>query len=305
MAIAGGSVPIDAALAQEALQRVVARPLGIGLLDAAFGVHRLANATMMRAVKAVSTNRGRDPRDFVLFAFGGNGGIHAAALARELQMKRIVVPPAAGVFSALGLLFADFEVARSLAFLRPLNEDMRRAAETVLARLEDDVFSELGEAACRATLERRADLRYTGQAFELPLTLAVGDGPNAIRAAFEREHERIYGHRLAAEVQFVTLRVIGTVAPAGLEDMQRLCASSRSPGIERSGVERSKNRIAYFGDGFGLLDTPVLDRPELDAVPRRGPLVIEEYEGTTVVPPDATARLDDAGNIVIAIEAYS
>ena len=117
----------DSVRAREAMQKLADR-LGGDVLEVAHGVHRIANATMMRAVKAVSTYRGRDPREFILFAFGGNGGIHAAALAAELQMKSVIVPPAAGVFSAVGLLCADHEAVRSIAFLRPL--DATSVAET-------------------------------------------------------------------------------------------------------------------------------------------------------------------------------
>src|SRR5262249_49309631 len=105
-ALADGSVPIDSALSHEVRDRRIARPPGRPLLETAFGIYLIANAMMMRAVKSVSSHRGRDPRDFVLLAFGGNGGVFGADLARSLHMARVVVPPAAGVFSALGLLLA-------------------------------------------------------------------------------------------------------------------------------------------------------------------------------------------------------
>ena len=117
-ALAGGSVPIDLEAARKAVGDRVAAPLGRDLVETAYGIHLVANTNMMRAVKAVTTNRGRDTRDFVMFAFGGLGGVHAASLARDLRIGRIVVPPAAGVFSALGLLFADIELNESRACLR-------------------------------------------------------------------------------------------------------------------------------------------------------------------------------------------
>jgi N-methylhydantoinase A/oxoprolinase/acetone carboxylase beta subunit len=119
-ALAGGTVPIDAEAARRAIAERIATPLGRDLVETAWGIHLVANTNMMRAVKAVTTNRGRDTRDFVMFAFGGSGGVHAASLARELRIGRIVVPPAAGVFSALGLLFADLELNESRACLRKL-----------------------------------------------------------------------------------------------------------------------------------------------------------------------------------------
>jgi len=291
-ALAGGAVRIDAALASGALGKV-AGILNCDVLDAAYGVHRLANATMMRAVKAVSTYRGRDPRDFTLFAFGGNGGVHAAALARELQMRRVVVPPGAGVFSAVGLLFADMEVAQASAYLRPLHEADPDEMARRFAGLEAKVLAELDDGR-RASVRWRADLRYAGQGFELGVEIArgglTGDDLNLIQDSFEREHERTYGHRLVGQrIDFVTLRVIGTVPHRGPPHLAA---------FPPSGV-RDTIRAAYFGPGLGLRQTPVIDRGGLGPSPRQGPLVIEEYEGTTVVPPDASAFLDPHNNIII------
>jgi N-methylhydantoinase A len=341
-ALAGGSVPIDADRAHSALESRVANVLQCSVLDAAFGVHRLANSTMMRAVKAVSTYRGRDPRDFTLFAFGGNGGIHAVALARELQMRRVVVPPAAGVFSALGLLLADFEVTESRVWMSPLEAGALPGLLAEFQALETKVLDELDhDPAVR--LSWRCDLRYAGQAFELPVVLErdrmrvilgaadaaavaavvtdmkrdAGDAaadtasPSAseaaanaatllsaeIREAFETEHRRSYGHiQDNGAIHFVTLRVIGTIPHGG---------ATRLTGVRRSGAAHPSEAVrdVYFGAesfaGAGMHATPVIARDALSATPRKGPLIIEEYEGTTVVPPDADAMLDSFGNIVI------
>jgi len=297
-ALAGGTVPIYGALAETVLREQVADKLGCSVLDAAFGVHRLVNSTMMRAVKAVSTYRGRDPREFTLFAFGGNGGIHAAALARELQMTRVVVPPAAGVFSAVGLLLADFEVSESAAFLRPMTPELIAEAVAAFEALDARVLKELSSGDA-ATTFWRADLRYAGQAFELPVTIdRHGVAPRelaaTIRAAFEREHLRSYGHlQHNGEIQFVTLRVTGAIPHGGARHLKQA--------LPISSVETS--RLVYFGAPAGLIDTPVIPRAGLQASARPGPLIIEEYEGTTVVPPDASAFLDTFGNIVINFNA--
>jgi len=295
VALAGGTVPIDAALSRAALQRV-ADGLGRDVLDVAHGVHRLANATMMRAVKAVSTYRGRDPRDFALFAFGGNGGIHAAALAAELDMARVIVPPGAGVFSAVGLLFADFEVSHSLAWRHMLEEEAGDALAAALALLEAKVLAEMrSEAPVR--LRWRADLRYRGQGFELPVEItggAMGAGTiAAIRATFEAEHVRSYGHTLHGHpIDFVSLRVTGVLPPRG---------PGRIGSVRRGAAGPGGSRKVYFGEGHGLLDTPVIGRTALGKPARPGPLVIEEYEGTTIVPPGASVLLDDHDNIVITL----
>jgi len=295
-ALAGGTVPIESERARAALQNV-ATTLGVDVLEAAFGVHRLANSTMMRAVKAVSTYRGRDPRDFTLFAFGGNGGIHAAALAENLQMPRVIVPPAAGVFSAVGLLCADVEAVRSAAFLRPLDDESVEEASRRCRALEQQALAELGTSD-GVTVRRRAELRYAGQGFELPVDLPRQAASTAedVRERFEREYRRTYGHELAGHhIDFVALRVIATLPPRGPQTLSRMRhALHRAP--------TAPFRKAYFGREHGLLDTPVIERRELTATPRPGPMIVEEYEGTTVVPPNARAARDALGNIVITLD---
>lgn len=296
-ALAGGTVPIDGARSREAVAKI-ATTLGADVHEVAHGIFRLANATMMRAVKAVSTYRGRDPREFTLFAFGGNGGIHAAALALDLGMRRVIVPPAAGVFSAVGLLCADHEAVRSIAFLRPLDADALRAAADRCAELERSARTELDTTEA-ANVRWRAELRYAGQGFELPVDLrpdgANVDGIDGIRARFEDEYRRTYGHALGDHaVDFVALRVVATVSSPGLAGLRRV---SRS----RPRAPAAATRVAYFGRAYGLLPTPVIDRSDLGAALRTGPLIVEEYEGTTVVPPGATAVLDSSGNIVMSL----
>jgi N-methylhydantoinase A len=291
-ALAGGTVPIESERARTAVQRI-ASVLEVALLDAAFGIHRLANSTMMRAVKAVSTYRGRDPRDFTLFAFGGNGGIHAAALAGDLQMSRVIVPPAAGVFSAVGLLCADLEAVRSTAFLRALDADSAAEVAQRCRDLEQDALRELN-VRDGVVVHWRAQLRYAGQGFELPVDLPRdGIDVATIRERFEREYRRTYGHELEGHrVDLVALRVIATVPPRGPATFSRLRrALHRAP--------TAPYRRAYFGPEYGLIDTQVMERCELTETPRVGPLIVEEYEGTTVVPPQATAIRDKLDNIVI------
>jgi N-methylhydantoinase A len=293
-ALAGGTVPIEGERARAAVQRI-ASALGVDLLDAAFGIHRLANSTMTRAVKAVSTYRGRDPRDFTLFAFGGNGGIHAAALADDLQMRRVIVPPAAGVFSAVGLLCADLEAVRSTAFLRALDADSAAEVAKRCGELEREALSELN-VQDGVVVHWRAELRYAGQGFELPVDLARdATGVAAIRERFEREYRRTYGHELEGHrIDFVALRVTATVPPRGPATFSRMRrALHRAP--------TAPSRRAYFGPEDGLLETQVIERGELTATPRVGPLIVEEYEGTTVVPPRATAIRDELNNIVITL----
>lgn len=300
-AIAGGTLAIDHAGALHSLKAGVAEPLGRGVRDVANAVHQLANATMVRAVKAVTTYRGRDPRDFTLIAFGGSGGVHAAGVARALGMRRVVIPPAAGVFSALGLLFSPVELALSQAFLRRADACEPASLEAAFHAVEERVIEQLRHSESRIDLRRRADIRYRGQAFEL--TVEMPEGPvtgQAIEAAveaFERDHERTYGHRLTGDSikEIVTLRVTGTVRSERepLLDVAAFMAAQSRPEGERT---------AFFGDHGGECLTPVLSRAALTAGARRGPVIIDEEDATLVIPPDAEVSLDQHSNIVIDLD---
>jgi len=295
--LCGGTVPIDAQLANQSIMERIAKPLGRSLLETAYGIHQVANANMMRAVKGVTTYRGRDPRDFALYAFGGNGGVHGVELARSLQIPTVIVPPAAGVFSAIGLLTANIELTLAQGILSRTREMDVEKVEQIFRTLEDQIAKQLGYSRENVTFNRAADLRYTGQAFELTVpapkrkldTVALAE----LERLFEQEHERTYGHafRGTYAMETVTLRVTGLVAPENAQESVRTDASYRPTG----------SRSVYFGPAIGEKDTPILARNALGAELRAGPMIVEEYEGTTVVPPDCAARLDKSGNIVIEV----
>jgi len=293
-------VPIRGDLATKAIACQVSEKLAVTDRDAAWAVYVVAAANMMRAVKAVSTYRGRDPRDCVLMAFGGNGGVFAVELARQLQMRRVLVPPAAGVFSALGLIVAPLEFSQTKAFLERIDQVDALRFETELRATEDQVAKVLGTDKKSMKLRRGAAMRYVGQAFELLIPLPEGritsELLSSLPEAFEREHEQTYGHRLGAEdgVEIVALEVTGTVGEQQTPGSLRV----RSRSLHAPGQKRK----AYFGPERGLHDVRVLSRADLKSEGMKGPFIVEEYEGTTVIPPDASARLDEAENIVIEIE---
>jgi len=297
-ALAGGSVPISAARARQAIEAHVAGPLRRDVLETAFGIHNVANTAMMRAVKSVTTYRGRDPRDFALFAFGGNGGVHGVELARALRMRRVVVPPAAGVFSAIGLLFAPVELALTQAFLHRTDNASPAGIAAVYERLERQVERQLGASEGRVAFRRFAWLRYAGQAYELSVGAPPGPPDEAwlreLEQGFTAEHERTYGRRHSGgrAIEIVTLRIVGAVATARPAGIARQVNASRPSARKRS---------AYFGPRFGSVPTAVIGRTELSQAPRSGPLIIEEYEGTIVVPPDCRVWLDANGNVVIDV----
>jgi N-methylhydantoinase A len=289
---------LDAGLAREAIAAHVARPLDLGVETAAHGVYLLGCARMARAVRAVTIERGRDARDFALVAFGGNGPLFAAEMARSLGIGTVLVPPAPGVFSAVGLLEAASEHHLVRSVLQPLASDTADGLAAALQALEREAEALLRAEGYRepVALEGAVDLKYAGQSFELTIPLppdlrGAGD-VDALRAAFAREHERTYGHAAPADpIQVVNVRVTARLVRPGARPPVRLAT-------DRAGAAAS--RRAYFGLEHGTLATPVLARSDLDARPRPGPLLIDEYDATTLVPPGATVALDSHGNVLIA-----
>jgi N-methylhydantoinase A len=309
--LTGGALRLNSQAARRAFAEKVAKPLLKPLLEAAYGVYEVACGGMIRAVKAVSTYRGRDPREFTLFAFGGNGAVVAAHLADLLEMRRVIVPPAAGVFSAFGLLLADIKHELAQGYLAALDDAMAAELGARFTELEHSVAAVLDQEHARsmgrAQLLRQAELRYAGQAHEL--TVSVPAGPIEISGlvnAFGEEHQRQYGYRADGDVvECVTLRVIGQAALAkpGLSEQAPISSEPLSDLSGREGIgSKPKIRSAYFGAHHGVLDTPVIARAALEALDRKGPLIIEEYDTTVVVPPGWSARRDARDNICLDAE---
>src|SRR5258705_188335 len=260
------------------------------------GVLLRVSALDTRAVRAVTIERGRDPRDFTLVAFGGNGPLFAAEMARSLEIGTILVPPAPGVFSALGLLEAEVEHHLVRTVLRPLFGTKPSEIGAVVAEMEREAEALLRAEGSRARveIERSVDLKYQGQSFELTVPLPPAFSDEAFRtlaADFGREHERTYGHQAEGDpIQIVNLRLTARV----LRPAERAAIRLQE---DRAG--RGGDRRAYFGPAHGAIATPVITRAALDATARPGPLLLDEYDATTLVPPGCAARLDAHGNIVI------
>ena len=298
-ALVGGALKLNAEKAQLLFAEKVAKPLGMTIERAAYGAFEIATSNMIRAIKAVSTERGRDPRDFALFAFGGNGPLFAAAMASALGIGRVVVPPSAGLFSSFGLLYADLEhhYSRTLRrLLRGANLAEIGAAWDTLAREAQAELAAEGFIGPRARVKRSAALHYKGQTYEL--VVPVPDGPiddgtvAALETAFGEEHERTYGHRAGPDepVELISIQVVGL----GLRD-RGMPERIRS---DRAEPPPPPPRPAWLGAAYGWVKTPVLRRSDLGSG-RTGPLIVEEYDATCLVPPSARAGLDEAGNIVI------
>lgn len=297
-ALLAGALPIDAERASAAIGARIASQLGLSTLDAAYGIHAIANSNMLRALRAVTTERGRDPRGFNLCAFGGSGPVHVAALASELGLATVLVPPLAGLFSAFGLLASAVEHQYSRTWIRPLADvavDQLVERLTELESLASDAMTSEGYSKDVVTLERLADLRYAGQSAVLTVTLKPRDWSSAkdhLEHMFTVEHERTYGHRLLREpVELVGLRVIATARSAAAP------AASHS---KRDGQQPVHDRNVYWGPGVGHVSAPVVARQSLDDHWRKGPLIIEEYDTTTVVRLQDRVRLQDE-NVVIEV----
>jgi N-methylhydantoinase A len=304
--LVGGALKLAAGKARAVLDERIAGPMGMTVEQAAHGAHLIAASNMIRAIKAVSSERGRDPRDYALVAFGGNGPLFACVMAQSLMIGRVLIPPAAGVFSSFGLLYSDVEYHLTKTHLGLITEFGAGELEASLGKLEADARARLlqdGFDAADIALVRSAMLHYQGQSFELEVPIPSGPldaaALQALEEAYGSEHERTYGHRAGADepVELVTLKVVGRAVP--VTSRAGLAAKAELP----EGVDIADPvRRAYFGPAHGWLPTPVLNRADL-RTPRSGPCIVEEYDSTCVVPPGCTASLDAHGNISIAVEA--
>jgi len=296
--LAGGRLAIDKALSAQAIREHVARPLGLSLEDAAHGIRAVANAAMARAIRAVTVERGRDPRDLTLVAIGGNGGIHALDVARDLGISRIVVPPLAGVFSAVGMLACDIEHVVLTTVTRRLDELSERDLKQIKSKLAAEAMQRLaadGFEEGMTQLAWEAELRHEGQATELTVHYD-GDDLAEMDRRFVSEYIKTYGYADESPIELVKLRAIGRgVRPRRL-DFRHLAIDARA------GAPTTRSRAAHFARGVPAAETRIVSRADLSTTPRAGPLIIEEFDSTTVVPPDARVHRDAVGNIVLEME---
>ena len=299
--LAGGTLPIVPELAAKAIGDRVAGRLGMDITATAWGIREVANSGLIRALRAVSTERGRDPRDFTLFAFGGMGPAQALDVADELELSRVIVPPLPGLFSSLGLLFAEVEhhLVRTL-YADIEGMDIARVNREI-ARLTGDaaaMLSREGYPPERREIAVSGDGRYLGQDSALPIRIegeriAPGDIPRLV-ARFHDEHERTYGYRSEGEeVQIVAIRCVGR----GLSDTGRV--PERLEIVGQSDWRPSGRRRCYFGARIGWVDTDVIARNDLSRTQVPGPMIVEEDNSLTVVPPGWQAGIDEWSNIML------
>jgi N-methylhydantoinase A len=280
--LASGDLAVSRAPAEQALGRLAAS-LALSLEQAAAGVHALANARMTRALRSVSSEKGRDPRDFALIAYGGSGPVHAAALADELGCTTVLVPALAGLFSSLGLLYARPEFHD----VHPCQLDARSVEparlDAILAELRSRLEPALqGEGEWLAS----AELRYGGQTWEVEVELpaeALSEAAlETLRARFEDEHERLYGIRgePGSPIEIRALRLAGLGRSAAVE---RLAVAEET---RRGGGSRE---LLFEGERWSA---PIVARTEITPAGQPGPLLVDEYDTTVVVPPGWSVRRD-------------
>ncbi len=298
----GGRMRLDLDAARRGIEAAVARPLGLALPEAAWGIHQIVNSNMELATRVVSIERGYDPRRLALVAFGGSGPVHGCRLAQALGIPRVILPAAAGVTSAIGLLAAEVRFDLSRSYVTPLRAldpgHLRRIVEE-MTTAGTAVVREAGVAGPLSVV-RTADLRYVGQGYEL--TVPLPDGPvggeveAALRTAFHQVYAQRYGYAdPAAEVELVTVGV--SVIGAGPE----VRLPEHRPATRQLAEARKPDRLVYFPELGGYQPCPIYERARLPRGARlAGPAVVEEPESTTVLPPGAVAEVDPWANLLVS-----
>ncbi|SDM95845.1 N-methylhydantoinase A [Cryobacterium flavum] len=298
--LAGGAKNLNKALATEAIKKVIADPLNMPIAEAAHAVIQVANANMADAVRLVSIRRGHDPRDFALVAFGGAGALHGAEVACELNIPTVIIPPNPGVASALGCLLVDIRHDLSSMFTGIAADADTEALEGMYVSLESEAMARLRQervADENALLQRQISMRYLGQ--WRSLSVSIGSGLGALAEAvetFHEQHEREFAFSQKdqpVEVYQLHLTAIGKTPKPSFKPAVELNAD---PGTPR------EIRPVYFGE-LGWVDTPVFDRDDMPAGAMfSGPAVIDQFDSTTVIPPNTTAVIDEWMNILIHLE---
>jgi N-methylhydantoinase A len=299
----GGRMRLAGDKARQAIEENVALPLSMDVAAAAEGIVRIIDVKMEEAIKAISTMRGHDLRDFMLLAFGGAGPLHAGRIARELGMAGIIVPLYPGVYSAIGLVMSDVKhdyvqsKLTALAELKPVdvNGMLGRLQAQALQDLHDDGF-----AFEQIRIERALDLRYAGQGYEITVGCGADDlqegGLERLRAEFDARHKTMFGHMAPEEpVEVVSYRVRGL----GLVPAVEMPKFKRA-GTTLADAKRATRRVRFDGK---MIDCPVYQRERLDVgLTFTGPAVLDQFDCTTVILPGQTARVDDWKNIIVAAE---
>ena len=296
----GGEQRLQTGLAEGAVKQVADR-LGKGPLEMANGIVEIANANMVGALRLISVQRGFDPREFVLVAYGGAGPMHANALARELQIPRVLVPKSPGVTSALGLLVSDIKHDYVRSYIRPMEDVGFSDVNEIFGKMEQDaerLLASEGIDADNRRFLRALDMRYVGQSYELKIEVGgdlVADDRERLNADFYRAHERAYGFAAWTEpTEVINLRMTAVGA------IQRpIFPVQETFGADSSGAVKGEREV-YFAEAGGMVKCQVYDRYRLRCGNRIvGPAVVEEVDSTVVIHPGYVTDIDRYSNILI------
>ncbi len=306
----GGDQVLDVAAAEAALDSIIGHPLNLATREAAAGIRRIVDERMADEVRVFAAKRGLEPREFTLLPFGGAGAVHAAAVANELGITRILVPPRPGAFSALGLLCSDVVHDFIRSELKPISTLDPAHGEALFADLEDRARAELaaeGLGDAESVLARELDMRYAGQGYELRVSL---DGLGTLDAAalvearlrFDTRHEQIHGHAAREkEVEVVSYRVRASVSVPKFEPVERPRPSE--PSDAKAAL---KGRRMVWFDGLTGAEVPIYERDRLGVgTSLCGPAIVEQMDATTVIPAGWTALVDAHGNLILDAEGTS
>jgi N-methylhydantoinase A len=304
--LAAGSLKLDKGKAEQAILHHVAEPLGLSVTEAAWGIRSIVNANMVRAIRSVTVERGRDPRRFTLVAFGGGGPSHAVDLAKALEMRRVLVPMLSGVFTAVGMLSADVEHHFVRSFVARLgtldfaavNTALDEMAQEGRARLADDGYHD-DAVQTRFLL----DLRLLGQGSELTLPLGATEiDAGAVASlvdAFRAEYQRTYGHVENDPIELVNIRLVASGTRNDRLDFTNVGE------ILIDGTLSRGSRLVHLDRLSAPCAVDVVDRTEIRGTTRSGPLIVESYDSTILVPEGCLAHCDAVGNVLIEIQQGS
>ncbi len=298
---AGGAMRLHLGAAVRAIEASLARPLGLSLEQAAWGIHAIVNTNMELATRVVSIERGRDPRTLTLVAFGGSGPVHGCRLAQALGIPRVILPAAAGVTAAIGLLAAEVRFDVSRTYVRRLDALEPARLDAMYAEMAEQAREVVRDSAVggAVTVTRSVDARYVGQGYELTVPVPGGTLDAAalarVRASFDEIYAARYGYAQPAEpVEVVTwkLSAIGGAARVAL------AKAAASP---LAGAVKGRRR-AYFPETGGWIDCPIYDRYNLAAGAQiAGPAIVEERESTSVLPPGTVATVDEYASLIVEL----
>ena len=282
----GGELKLKVDSAQRSIRERIAEPLGYGTRDGmiqmADGIVAVATVIMAGAIRRISIEHGLDPRDFVLFSYGGGGPLHSCALARQLSIPTVVIPPEPGNFSAIGMLLADARIDMSKTFVNVLEDKSIIMMADAFWEMEKEARAALAAEFGTSDIffERHAEMRYRGQRHNIKVPVSGLKDPAAIREAFERDYRRRYGHadaKAAAEFQALHLSAFARLRQPDITRLPRMAEKSLP----------AQRRPVYFGSATGMVDARILDRDSLQpGFSGVGPAVIEEYGSTTIIWPN-------------------